>query len=171
MADKIQEQVNDLLRSVKVRRPPVPVKEIAKAQGITIASVPATDDISGALIRHKARAIIAVNTSQHSNRQRFTIAHELGHFFLHEGLDEHVDQNFRIAWRSLESSSAVNWLEIEANRFAAELLMPGAFLRKDLDQLRQMDNHAVALLASRYRVSAEAMKFRLINLGVLPPYE
>ena len=44
--------------------------------------------------------LLAVNSSHHINRQRFTLAHELGHFFLHEDMEEHVDQNLRVAWRN-----------------------------------------------------------------------
>ena len=112
-------------------------------------------------------SVIAVNPAQHSNRQRFTIAHELGHYFLHKDLGEHVDQNFRVAWRKADSSAGVNWIEIEANRFAAELLIPTRFLKSDLDSLDSIDIRTVAVLASRYGVSKDAMKFRLTNLGIL----
>jgi Zn-dependent peptidase ImmA (M78 family) len=170
VADKISSKVEELLYRFNIRRPPVPVRQVAKKLGLLLAALPANDDISGAIIRKNGRVVIAVNTSQHSNRQRFTIAHELAHYFFHEGLEEHVDQNFRVAWRNSESSKAINWVEIEANRFAADLLMPFEFLKKDLDALDRMDRRTVALLASRYGVSAEAMKFRLTNLGILPPF-
>jgi len=146
------------------------VEQIAKKLGLKLAAVPAGDDISGAIIRKGIRVVIAVNTSHHLNRQRFTVAHELGHYFFHQGLEEHVDQNFRIAWRNSDSSRAIDWLEIEANRFAAELLMPREFLVKDLDALQRIEKRTVALLASRYRVSPEAMKFRLTNLGITGPF-
>lgn len=170
MSDKIDEKVRELLARFRVRRAPVPVEQIAKKVGIKIAAVPAEDDISGAIIRKGTRVVIAVNTSHHPNRQRFTVAHELGHYYFHHGLEEHVDQNFRIAWRNSDSSKAVDWLEIEANRFAAELLMPTEFLTRDLDALQKIEKRTVALLASRYRVSPEAMKIRLTNLGIIGPF-
>jgi Zn-dependent peptidase ImmA (M78 family) len=116
------------------------------------------------------RPCIAVNPAHHINRQRFTIAHELGHYFLHEGLEEHVEENFRVAWRSADSSKAINWIEIEANRFAAELLMPTRFLETDLNSLENIDKRSVALLAIKYIVSPEAMKIRLSQLGILGPF-
>lgn len=170
MADDIIEKVGEILDRFHVRHPPVPVEQIAKKLGVVLAPLPAEDDISGAIIRRGSRVIIAVNTSHHPNRQRFTVAHELGHYFLHEGLEEHVDQNFRIAWRNADSSKAVNWLEIQANRFAAELLIPTEFLMQDLDSLRRIDKRTVALLASSYEVSPESMKIRLTNLGVTGPF-
>jgi Zn-dependent peptidase ImmA (M78 family) len=101
--------------------------------------------------------VTAVNTFQHTNRQRFTIAHELAHYFLQKGLEEHVDQNFRIAWRNADSSKAINWIGIEANRFASALLTPEEFLRSDLDALQKIGKRTAA--ASRYGVSPEDMKF------------
>jgi Zn-dependent peptidase ImmA (M78 family) len=167
---EISEIVLDLLRRFRIRRPPVPVDRIARKLGLLLAELPGEDEVSGAIIRRGDRVIIAVNPAHHRNRQRFTVAHELGHYFLHKGLEEHVDQDFRIAWRNADSSKAINWLEIEANRFAAELLIPTDFLMSDLDSLERIDKHTVALLASRYRVSPEAMKIRLTNFGVIPPY-
>jgi hypothetical protein len=57
-----------------------------------------------------------LNPAQHINRQRFTIALELGQYSFHEGLEQHVDQNFRIAWRNADSSKAISWIEIQASK-------------------------------------------------------
>jgi Zn-dependent peptidase ImmA (M78 family) len=170
MADLIGDKVNEIIERFRVRKPPVPVDRIVKKLGLSLVSLPAGDEISGAIIRNGDSVVIAVNPLHHLNRQRFTIAHELGHYFLHEELAEHVDQSFRIAWRNADSSKAVNWLEIEANRFAAELLMPTDFLRRDLDALRKIEKRTVALLAAAYKVSPEAMKIRLTNLGITGPF-
>jgi Zn-dependent peptidase ImmA (M78 family) len=82
---------------------------------------------------------------------------------------EHVDTDFRVNWRNSVSSQGVDWNEIEANRFAAALLMPEHMLRQDLDQFKSLDRDAVQRLASLYKVSRIAMHFRLVNLGLLPP--
>lgn len=167
---EISGTVKSLLEKFRVRRAPVPVEKIAKGLGIEVKALPGDDEISGAIIRTKERVIIAVNPAHHSNRQRFTIAHELGHFYLHEGLERHVDQNFRIAWRNADSSKAINWTEIQANRFAAELLMPTHFLEADLNKLQTVEKRTVALLADQYKVSPDAMKIRLSQLGILGPF-
>jgi Zn-dependent peptidase ImmA (M78 family) len=168
--DEIAKTVVTLLQKFDVRRPPVPVDKLVKKLGLLLAPLPADDEISGAIIRKDGRVVIAVNPAHHINRQRFTIAHELGHYFLHEGLETHVDQNFRVAWRNAESSKAIDWNEIQANRFAAELLMPTSFMLKDLDSLEAVDRHAVALLATKYVVSPDAMKIRLSQLGIIGPF-
>lgn len=170
MADEITQRVDELLRRFDIRRPPVPVDRVAKRLKLLLAPLPADDEISGAIVRKDGHVVIAINPAHHINRQRFTIAHELGHYFLHEGLEQHVDQNFRVSWRNADSSKAVNWTEIQANRFAAELLMPTKFMQRDLDSLNQIDKRTVALLASKYVVSPEAMKIRLSQLGILGPF-
>jgi Zn-dependent peptidase ImmA (M78 family) len=124
-------------------------------------------------VRQQGRVLIAVNPNQHPNRQRFTMAHELGHFFVHQyyGSEdvEHVDGDFRLHWRNDTSSQGIDWGEIEANRFAAALLMPENLLKEDMNKCPTIDIEAVQRLASLYKVSRLAMQFRLINLGILPP--
>jgi Zn-dependent peptidase ImmA (M78 family) len=152
---------------------PVSLDQIAEHYRIAQVQLSASGDIFGAIVRENGNVMIAVNPDQHPNRQRFTIAHELAHFFLHyaEGIGhvEHVDTDFRVSWRNTVSSQGVDWNEIEANRFAAALLMPEQMLREDLDQFQILDRDAVQRFASMYKVSRLAMHFRLVNLGLLPP--
>jgi len=170
MSDRIESKVEEILQEFAVKRPPIAVDKIAKKLGILLCPLPADDDISGAIIRKDHHVVIAVNPAHHMNRQRFTIAHELGHYFFHEGLEEHVDQNFRVAWRNTDSSKAVNWFEVEANRFAASLLIPTRFLQNDLNTLETLDSRTLVLLAKKYIVSPEAMKIRLSQLGITGPF-
>src|SRR5260370_13393971 len=136
----IEAKVEELLCTFRVRGAPVPVDHLVKKLGLVLCPLPAEDDISGAIVRKGGHVVIAVNPAHHRNRQRFTIAHELAHFFFHEGLEEHVDQDFRISWRRAPGSAhGINWQEVTADRFAAELLMPTRFLRDDLDTLQDVD--------------------------------
>jgi Zn-dependent peptidase ImmA (M78 family) len=163
----------EVLRECGIAARPVPLDKIARHYGITQVQLSASGDIFGAIVRENGNVMIAVNPDQHPNRQRFTTAHELAHFFLHyqNGAEriEHVDTDFRISWRNSVSSQGVDWQEIEANRFAAALLMPEEMLRADLDRFQILDRDAVQRLASIYGVSRLAMHFRLVNLGLLPP--
>jgi Zn-dependent peptidase ImmA (M78 family) len=168
----IEQQAVRLLEENNVYRAPVPVDAIAKAVGLDVRYAPTTDDVSGALIRNGKSAVIAVNSAQHENRQRFTIAHEIGHFILHKRTERHFDEDFRIDYRNTVSSEATQRSEIEANGFAAALLMPGNFLRKDLLRMEVDESaadHAIQTLAVRYKVSPRAMEFRLLNLGFISP--
>lgn len=162
-------KADEVLSLCGISEPPVPVEMVPDKFGIHLCELSGSDDIFGAIVRQASNVVIAVNPSQHPNRQRFTIAHELGHFFCHPSRAEHVDRDFRVHWRNRESSQGINWEEIEANRFAAELLMPERFLRTDLAGTAALSESVIRSLATRYRVSSVAMKFRLLNLGILPP--
>lgn len=167
--EDIQRRVSKILRDHKIQRPPVPVEKIAEGYGIEVRYEPAEDELSGALIRKPNEVVIGVNASHHPNRQRFTIAHEIAHFLLHEGVEVHVDQDFRINLRDQRSSEAVSREEIQANRFAAELLMPTEFIERDTSRYQAIDEDAKERLANRYRVSKHAMGLRLANLGLVSP--
>ena len=77
--------------------------------------------------------------------------------------------SFGISWRRTDAPKGINWKEVEANRWAAALLMPEEFLRRDLDLLEldkiaEFDENVIRQLASRYKVSPPAMKLRLLHL-------
>ena len=171
MPKRIDRIVRRLLRQARVRKPPVPVEMIARNLGTQIRYSPFEGDISGMVFRDKDRTVIGVNSLHHPNRQRFTIAHEVGHFLLHEGAEVHVDKTFRVNLRDDVSSKAVDKEEIEANRFAAELLLPEHMLIQDLkgQEIDFEDQGDLRGLSKRYRVSVQALTFRLINLGLISP--
>ena len=110
------------------------------------------------------RAVIGVNSAHHFNRQRFTIAHECGHLILHKGKDVHIDRSFRVNRRDERSAQAVDPIEIEANRFAAELLMPFSMIQNDIVEFDIEDDEVLEDLANKYQVSLQALTFRINNL-------
>lgn len=136
---------------------PVPVMGIANELGVKVWRSALGKDVSGKLFRDTVNGgtsgySIIVNGFEPYVRQRFTMAHEIGHFVLH--LDsvgsEIVDDTF---YRSRLS----NKLEAEANKFAADLLMPKALIEK-------LENEGVNSpegLAKALSVSQVAMKIRL----------
>jgi Zn-dependent peptidase ImmA (M78 family) len=159
-----------LLRSGNITSAPVDVESVARRLGILVRRTPTDDDISGFLLRHPGgQAIIGVNTLHHPNRQRFTIAHEIGHFILHQQ-QVHIDRAV-VKLRDRASSQGDDDEEVEANGFAAELLMPVEFLGRDLERLPPTDFHddrRMQQLAKSYLVSVQAMTNRLVILGFLP---
>jgi Zn-dependent peptidase ImmA (M78 family) len=163
--DQIRKKVSDLLRRSGVQRPPVPVEKIAEMLELDVRYSPNADEVSGALIRKGRELIIGVNSSQHPNRQRFTIAHEIAHFIMHKGWQLHVDEDFCI-----NRDGSNNIEEIQANRFAAELLMPVELIEVDVSRYPVIDEAVVSVLAGRYKVSTQAMQIRLTNLGYMAPY-
>ncbi|GHF74127.1 hypothetical protein GCM10017566_54870 [Amycolatopsis bartoniae] len=115
--------------------------------------------------------MIGINSRHSPKRQRFTIAHELGHWLLHDGKPLIVDQSvMMINKRDDLSSQATNLEEIEANGFAAELLMPRTLMmeaiRRQLSFGHSSREEFVTAIAKEFDVSVDAMGFRLMNLGV-----
>jgi|ERR1019366_1390156 Zn-dependent peptidase ImmA (M78 family) len=164
-----KQDVRKLLKQAQILRPPVSVEKIAEHLGLDIRYAPFEGDLSGALVRTKDESYIGVNSYHHSNRQRFTIAHEIAHFILHKGLRVHVDKEFWVNWRDDELSKAVKWQEIQANQWAAELLMPTEFVLRDINKLKRLDKRAMQSLSKRYKVSPKAMQIKLENLGLVIP--
>ena len=159
----------ELLNAAGISEPPVPVEEIAKALGAAVRYAPFKGELAGMLIRDDdgRGVVIGVNSLHHSNRQRFTIAHECGHLRLHEGQTVYVDRSFRINRRDEVSAQATNPEEIEANRFAAELLLPYAMIMEDLGQLQfdiEEDESELRQLADRYGVSLQALTLRISSI-------
>lgn len=170
-AKKIRPQAERILKDCNVTAPPVPVNRIAEMLGASIRYSPfegESNELAGMLVRGNDQVVIGVNSLHHRNRQRFTIAHECGHLLLHEGGEVYIDRSFRVNKRDRVSSQAVNTEEIEANRFAAELLMPFDMVMKDLQDhdidLEGGEGEELKALADKYHVSVQAMTFRMTNL-------
>ena len=158
--------VDRLLSKAKVNAPPVPVHAIAKSYGIVVRSGPLPDDLSGFLVHEGDRTVIGVNSRQAKPRQAFTLAHEMGHFFLHPR-SNFVDRQL-IYFRDSKSAAATDLREIQANDFAANLLMPERFLYALLrDRTVDLeDDEFLTEFASKFGVSTQALTFRLINLNL-----
>jgi Zn-dependent peptidase ImmA (M78 family) len=172
---KLVETVRRILLKASVADPPVPIEQIVRDFGAVISYQPFdADDISGLLYRANDPApVIGVNSNNARVRQRFTIAHELGHLLLHERQELILERHVHVNFRDATSSTATNEEEIEANQFAAELLMPHDLLKRNLDSLLDdrplSDADLVRRLASRFEASQQAMEFRLASLGMLTP--
>lgn len=161
---KIKKCAEDLLAQVKFRRPPISQHDIAKALGVTVRVGPLPDGLSGFLLRDKGEATIGINSLHSKARQAFTFAHECGHYLLHPSRN-FVDRSF-IYYRSDSSSHTVDRQEIEANAFAAELLMPEDVLTGQLrgKAIDIEDDERIRELASVFGVSTTALTYRLLNL-------
>lgn len=171
----INEIAQRLLTAAAITEPPVPVERIVREAGAIVSYQPFdADDISGLLYRATDSApVIGVNSNNAKVRQRFTIAHELGHLQLHQQQELILERHVQVNFRDATSSTASNQEEIEANQFAAELLMPGDLLERNLTALLNgrplSDSDLVKRLASRFEVSRQAMEYRLASLGMLTP--
>jgi len=158
-----------LLEEVGWTSLPVDPQQIAEQLGIVVANAPMTDDVSGMLVREPDRTVIGVNENHHDNRKRFTIAHEIGHLRLHKGRSVIMDSDVRMNFRDKVASLATDREEIEANRFAAALLMPEHVVRPWVAE--QSFRNAVQMVvqfAETFKVSPFSANYCLVNLGIIP---
>lgn len=127
--------------------------------GIKISSMPT--GVSGQIRNENGHYIIRVNRNETRERQRFTIAHELAHYLLHrhviDGSPDGITDN--VLYRSGEPER----IEYEANRLAADLVMPMALIDKRLkEDFRGVVTEAtIESLAASFEVSKAAMEIRL----------
>jgi Zn-dependent peptidase ImmA (M78 family) len=149
----------------------IPVDPIAVAThlGCTVVLKNFSGDLSGVLVRKDGAVTIAVNSDDSLLRRRFTIAHECGHLALAHDGEIFIDKQV-VNRRDGNSSLAIDDREIEANQFAASLLMPREAVVAHLDDLLHSCRDRTMLieqLAAKFRVSRQAMEIRLVNLGLL----
>lgn len=134
---------------------PVNPEHVAKCYEIDVISDPtlANGTSSGRCISVEGGGrVILVNPADSQVRQRFTIAHELGHALMHDERDHH---------RTEKKYTLTNYRteEAQANRFAAELLMPSELVTAAFHAGKGLEE-----LASAFGVSQTAMRIRLETL-------
>lgn len=151
MREKLQ-IVNLYLSTVD--NPPVKVTRVANVLGIKVYEADWPDTVSGKIQKDAKRGgesgfAIFVNRAHAETRQRFTIAHEIAHYVLHEKMigDGIFDD-------ALYRSGLPNKVEAEANGLAADILMPWQMLNKHVGK-------PTDVLAEMFGVSKQAMAIRL----------
>lgn len=139
---------------------PVRLGAMAAELGLEVFKSPLKPDISG-LIEPSDTAVsgfkIRINRHENAERQRFTLAHEIAHFLLHrERIGGGVVDN--VMYRSNLSSRQ----EVEANKLAADIIMPAASVRREFSKYGNiLSEEAIVALAETFRVSQAAMRIRL----------
>ena len=153
----------------------IPLQIVALAESIGLRVLFAcfnNNNIFGAITTKQFSPTIYVNTNDNRQRQRFTVAHEIGHYLLHmknKNIQEMVDM-----YRGNEHTR----IEREANIFAAALLMDEHQISHDYWVFTASANKVLSLgsiydrtivesLANKYDVSISAMQIRLDVLGLI----
>lgn len=152
-----------LIKRVGIASPDdIDLEAIAYAFGAVVRERP-LENAEARIIGAGDRAIISVKQDSHPVRKRFSLAHELGHWFQDCGLP--VLQCSSASMTDF-STGLVN-REALANRFAAELLMPD-FLFRDAAARLPITFDTVRMLAKQFRTSLTATAIRLVQLGSYP---
>ncbi|MBS0882176.1 ImmA/IrrE family metallo-endopeptidase [Pantoea sp. JGM49] len=139
-----------------IRVIPLDVSSLTKLLGITMRMEPMKGDESGSLKRGKDGVwVMTINSLHHPHRQRFTIAHELAHFIKHTIISDEFNDS--VFFRD----GKINKIETEANKFAAELLMP----ETDFHNFINEKSKTVEDIALYFQVSSMAVRLRAKQLG------
>ncbi len=144
---------------------PVDVFAIAEKQGARVepSEELVREGLSGKVCINDGDAIIYYNPQEPSVRQRFTVAHELGHLVLGHvhGGECHRDPTKNYNLQVFDPN------ERDANVFAAHLMMPPAAVRIAVNRMKGV---SLEKLARLFGVSQKAMEIRLKSMGILPEW-
>lgn len=163
MNDNLQKAIQEsknILNTFGVDSPPVPLAAIVAAHGLNIfyadfSTIPDGNKIAGFIDFDNHR--IVVNKDDPPNRQRFTVAHELGHYILHK--DYIKDQEkYKVLLRRPLKDREYTPEEKEANCFAAYLLVPS-------DLLKKYEKYPNAINASLFAVSEDVIKYSKLRIN------
>lgn len=164
--NEIENKANEILKDHNLFTIPIDPVIIANRLKIKVNNALFSDEnLSGMISKRKGISNIYVNTNDKPFRKRFTIAHELGHQLLHLGnndgefIDKEVDLFRNIDLSFDDKFAAEKKQEIEANRFAAALLMPQELVKKEFAKTKSLTNLAII-----FNVSEPAMAYRLNQL-------
>lgn len=162
-------KANDILLKFNITEEnlPVDIDYILKRLNIDCYEVELPDNISGVLDTRSTKAIILVNKAHSESRKRFSKAHELGHYLLQKDfIGLRVDK--QLFFRNNTSKKGIDKEEIEANKFAASLLIPETILTKIIfNKTTPFDTENeedMSLLAKKFGVSISALSIRIGKL-------
>lgn len=166
--DEIERKASELLDLYELNQVPVNLYELCNRLNISVSNTKfkeyENDYIVGAIKKDDDGNVkIYINKDDSINRNRFTIAHELGHYCL-----EHISNNGqRMTLARRDGYNTNNYIEKQANQFAAALLMNKDKVRKEYEEMKNLkvsSSTIINILSRMFGVSEQAMKFRLKNL-------
>jgi Zn-dependent peptidase ImmA (M78 family) len=171
----------DLIKLLKEKcknftyKAPINLEEILKCLDVKLEKIIEWNDVLGEIEVKNEQVVIKINEANHlfEERERFTIAHELGHLCRH--IAPNVKDKFVDTEETMKRNNYWSMEEYEANNFAAQLLMPddliveeGKKIALQLKENGQVDiNEFIFKMAQKFNVSKQAMRYRLKNLGII----
>lgn len=139
---------------------PVDPEKIAEQFGLEVVRAPLENNVGGFILKKNVGAIrIYVNSNDSQEEQRFTLAHEIGHYWLHRDDDGEFGY---VEYRDELSTRGTDPVERWANSFAAELIMPASYIRMAWARGDSLDS-----IQEMLGVSDAAFGHRLVNLGLI----
>lgn len=175
-----QERINEIKRIIKDNNLyDKSLNQIARENNIEVifadlSIISSEKPLSWAIWFINSKYKIYIDSTIHWNRQRFTFAHELWHFFLHKNILEEkwiiIDWKEKYLFRNNiydNISSENKWMEEEANEFAWNLLMP----EEKIIEAYNLYGYNIWLFSEIFKVSPSAIEYRLFKLNIKDDWE
>lgn len=155
-----REVARKLLKDSRITSPPVDLKLILDSKGYTYLEVDSfLDNIDAIFVNKEGKIYAAVNAKHHIHRQRFSLAHEMGHILLRHALTYYKSSvSIDNPPTTKSHSPTEKILETEANAFAGELLVPLEMLKKEFKKTRDLQE-----LSQLFMVSKEVIGIAISN--------
>lgn len=140
-----------------IHNQPIKLGALAKELGLTVKVSSLSAGISGEIRPYENSFVIKINRHEAKTRQRFSLAHEISHYLLHRDIINNGIED-DVLYRSKLSDQR----EAEANRLAADLIMPWGQIKEKLEELNNLTiEEKIEVLANHFNVSQVAMRIRL----------
>jgi Zn-dependent peptidase ImmA (M78 family) len=136
-----------------ITMPADPFKFCTEVLGFEVHQLDIESEISAIVMF--SEKMIGVNQNHHPNRQRFSLAHEIGHYYLHRDYFEHRDEN-------LTHKEQKKIMESEADNFASEFLMPSELVKETFNKIKD-----AKLIAKMFAVSEQSFWIKLQDLKLI----
>ncbi len=175
----------NLLKTLGITQAPVDVFEIAKSIGANVDQSYDFEKLSFSgevFLNQDHKPVIWVNPIDSTNRQRFTMAHELAHLvndIIPNIGKENENNKFHVTSNSLKRDGRQESIEFRANEFAAQLLMPAEFISVEASKIintyksihgeksKIPKDDFITQISEVFEVSNQAMTIRLTRLGII----
>ena len=131
------------------------------AFGVDVAKIGLPEGIDGAAWQADGFRLVMIARTDVPTRQRFTLAHELGHILARDAQDLLTETH-------LSPGHQKDLTEVRANVFAANLLMPRSEISSAVREADLTDEQLTTLVVC-FQVSPSALAARLVQLGVIAP--
>jgi len=167
MREEIEKRCTEILQQHGLFSLPIDPVKLANKEGIKVHNAAFSDDSISGMVARRGRSItMLVNQSDPPYRKRFSIAHELGHHFLHLAEDGEIVTKkidlFRVYIKPEDEEDEQKRRDVEANQFAGALLMPESLVKEIYKKTESLTE-----MAQLFNVSEEAMGIRLEVLRLI----
>lgn len=154
--ERAKKEAEKVLDENSYLTPPILAYKLCEIYNININFVIFNEDRISGMMNFSTNTIY-INNQEHPKRGNFTIAHELGHYFLHRDYYLKNPDKYEVFYRKPVNSQENSAMEGEANTFAANLLVP----KNILDKYHEIAS--IESLSNLFAVSEDIIRYRLRN--------